>query len=416
MKVQLVQEVSKVQRVMRSPKHEFQVRHKPWQIQPFFIAPVLPGETLKNLLVQARVVTDPIKSKLVGWWYEQYYFYVKHRDLMPIMGETITNMHLTGAALTAYKAGAASADFFTYQGGVKWVELCLQRVVEEYFRNEEDGAWDAHKIGNLPLASVSREAWFNSLIDDTATPPAPNDLQDKEDLTVISEYQEMYNRMVQMRFTDMTFEDWLRQHGVRGVQTAEPESAYRPELVRYIKEWTYPTNTVDPATGVPSSAAVWSIQERADKDRFFKEPGFLFGVCVARPKVYFSKQTGNAAGALDEARLWLPAVFRDEPYTSIKEFTDPTTTVDGPLGATPTNGYWVDLRDLFIYGDQFRNFDIEAAGDGSHVLLPSASLQKRYASEADANALFAAAAPANQIRADGVVSLNILGTAGRDQT
>ena len=66
MKVQLVQETARQTRMMRSPKHTFRINTRPWQIQPFMIAPVLPGETLKNLTMQARVVSDPVKSKLVG--------------------------------------------------------------------------------------------------------------------------------------------------------------------------------------------------------------------------------------------------------------------------------------------------------------------------------------------------------------
>ena len=92
------------------------------------------------------------------------------------------------------------------------------------------------------------------------------------------------------------------------------------------------------------------------------------------------------------------------------------TGANGPLGSTPTNGYWADLRDLYIYGDQFRNFDIEAAGDGSHVLLPNASLEEKYAASADADGLFSAASPANQVRTDGVAQFKILGVAGRDAT
>lgn len=120
-------------------------------------------------------------------------------------------------------------------------------------------------------------------------------------------------------------------------------------------------------------------------------------------------------GALDEARLWLPAVYRDEPYTSLREFVS-GAAANGPLGNVPTNGYWADLRDLFLYGDQFVNFDVAAAGDGSHVVMPRADLKRRYATAAEADALFSAAAPANLVRSDGVVSLNILGTAQGDFT
>ena len=55
MRVQLVQETARQTRTMRSPKHTFNLVTRPWQIQPFMIAPVLPGETLKSLTMQARM-------------------------------------------------------------------------------------------------------------------------------------------------------------------------------------------------------------------------------------------------------------------------------------------------------------------------------------------------------------------------
>ena len=73
----------RARRRVRNPQHVFAVRQKPYQIVPFCLAPVLAGETLQNLLMQARVVTDPVKSPLAGWWHEQYWFYVKLADLSP---------------------------------------------------------------------------------------------------------------------------------------------------------------------------------------------------------------------------------------------------------------------------------------------------------------------------------------------
>jgi len=35
---------------------------------------------VENLLIQSRVVTDPLQNSLIGWWQEYYIFYVKHRD------------------------------------------------------------------------------------------------------------------------------------------------------------------------------------------------------------------------------------------------------------------------------------------------------------------------------------------------
>ena len=73
----MLRPVGQVSRKSRRPSHPFQLRHMPWQIQPFLIAPVLPGETLKNILLQSRAVTKPIKNGIVGWWMEYHFFYVK---------------------------------------------------------------------------------------------------------------------------------------------------------------------------------------------------------------------------------------------------------------------------------------------------------------------------------------------------
>ena len=62
----MLRPVGQVSRKSRRPSHPFQLRHMPWQIQPFLIAPVLPGETLKNILLQSRAVTKPIKNGIVG--------------------------------------------------------------------------------------------------------------------------------------------------------------------------------------------------------------------------------------------------------------------------------------------------------------------------------------------------------------
>ena len=61
----------RLQRKPRTPTHNFFVTHMPWQLQPFFIAPVLPGETLKNLTITGRMITDPLATgpfNILPWW------------------------------------------------------------------------------------------------------------------------------------------------------------------------------------------------------------------------------------------------------------------------------------------------------------------------------------------------------------
>lgn len=393
-------------RVARRPRHNFQVRVRPWQIQPFMLAPVLPGETMKQLLLQARVVTDPIKNPLIGWWWETYFFYVTHRqmvhgtvfmDMMLNLNQDVSSAYaVTDVSHHHYSADTTTGDAIDY------VAECLQPVTEEYFRAEGE-AWDDYLIDTLPLVNIGgNPRWLDSARDattmevgDTLSGSGGESVMDLDQSRLAWEF------MRDNQMMEMSYEDFLKTYGVRPAVAAD--AVGKPELVRYLKEWTYPSNTIDPTTGAPSSACSWAISDRADKDRYFKEPGFLFGVCCARPKVYLSKQRGNAASMLKSAFGWLPAIMQDDPSTSMfKQDKD-----WGPL-AGQTNDYWVDLRDLFIYGDEFKNFALTET-DAGLVALPTAALQKRYASATDADALFDSASPANKIRADGVVSLNILG-------
>ena len=289
--------------------------------------------------------------------------------------------------------------------------MCLQRVVEEYFREEQDGAWNSKLIDTLPIAAIGREGVFESLRDATAATVTQNEELPGE-VTELpfgvnsgqwASYYAMYEQMRALKQTVATFEDWLAGWGVKTPEVNEVES--RPELIRYIRDWTYPSNTVNPTDGTPTTALSWSIAERADKDRFFNEPGFIFGVQVVRPKVYLSNQKGAAAAFLNDAWGWLPPAVADQGYTSLKNFA----AAVGPLAAVSANGYWLDMRDLFVFGDQFVNYDIVTAGDASHVVLPDATLQTRYASAAMADALFVTPAGKNYIQSDGVVTLDILG-------
>lgn len=387
--------VPMVGRRSRRPSHRFNIESKPWEISPICIAPVLPGETLKNLLLQSRVVSNPIVSSVVGAWCEYFFFYVKHRQ-MPDAANLVSMVFDPATTLAATAVNSAHY----YDGrGYNFVSQCLQAVVNEWFR--ETGEAYASGVtagrGSRPLAKIGIDSFAESLVDTTVLSDggALGGTQEAQDKAL-----ELYEYLRAMNFTRMTYEEWLATYGVNMAKVQERD---RPELIRYVREWTYPTNTVEPSTGVPTAAYSWGITERADKDRFFDEPGFIFGVQIVRPKVYFSNQTGHAASMLDRVMRWLPAIMADDPSSSLAEFT----TTQGPFGKSAagfTNGYWLDVRDLFLYGDQF----LDAAAQTNAVALPTIAQVHRYATEAMGDALFSGAG--KLIRADGNVSLNILGT------
>lgn len=386
-------------RVARRPRHPFLVRHKPHAIQPMLIAPVLPGETMRNLLLQARAVTDPIKNPLTGWWLDYYFFYVK----LQRMGADFKDFLLDPAiSLNTGHTTASNVKYYHNGSTVSFVRECLKAVVEDHFRLEGE-AWDAVTIDGLPAAMVVQENGLDSFVLDTqvAAPEVDQEItvgvDDKIAASEIEQAWMRYSALREMNLATFSWEDFLRSYGVKGVAAEED---HKPELVRFVREWTYPSNTVDPATGTPSSAVSWTITERADKDRFFKEPGFIFGVTCARPKLYLSSQTGSLTQMMSDAWRWLPAVLENQPGVSMIKSSAGAGPIPGQAGA-----YWVDIRDLLSYGEQFVGVSL-ASTDASLVALPTSAGQKHYPTEAMMDALFKAD-PNEFVRQDGVVQLNI---------
>ena len=144
--------------------HPYVMNLTPWVIHPCFIAPVLPGETMKSAYFQARVVTDPVKSALTGWWCELYVFYVKLRDLYERadLENMVLDPQWSSAPITTAQGGTAARRPSYYAGGagmINWVELARRRVVDEWFRDEQQD-WNDHTVVvdavNEPVAKLGQ--------------------------------------------------------------------------------------------------------------------------------------------------------------------------------------------------------------------------------------------------------------------
>lgn len=392
----------------RRPTHPFYVKQRPFSITPFFIAPVLPRETLDLLLWQARAVSAPLRNPLIGHWLEYYFFYVKHRDLDD--RATLTSMMLDPTANTGITAAAAtSAPLYTAQGTVPWVEKILKRVTEEYFRVPGE-AWNVVVDGDgLPLVQRTQDDWLDSFSWESEMPEAGDvdlDLNADDTITAREAKQAMqqYELLQQMGLVNSTYEEYLASNGIR---TAAAEELHRPELVRYVRNWSYPSNTIDPSNGAASSALSFKISERGDKRRLFTEPGFLFGVTVWRPKIFLGDQKGTASGLLDNLLAWLPKAMAGDTTASMRQFTASNfllPNIDPDASPGPADPYWLDLRDLFVHGEQWLNGD-----DVPDFNMPSSNGPRRYPPTADIANLFPNSATNLFMRQDGVVSLTIMG-------
>jgi len=406
-------DVPRVGRKSRRPVHTFNLKACPMTLQPMMLAPVLPGDTMQNLLLQSRVVTKPVKNPLIGWWQEYYFFYVKHSQLdesvTGVAGsdEAFKNMHLDiEADMSAYDLTADNANHYTIASqGIAWMTFATRRVLLDYFREEGETYTTYGVVNNAHPVALNSNSWLDSVRDATTITDG-GDLGDLEaaaediELDQLDRAFRTWQHLRAHQLTNASYEDYLKSHDIRGKLVEDPKKC---ELLRYTRDWTYPSNTIDPADGSPSSALSWAVTERADKNRFFAEPGFIVGYSVTRPKLYLAKQKAQMAQWLDNALMWLPAIMRDDPYTSLREFTN----AQGPLSGNVTNGYWVDMADLYRYGDQFVNYDIDADATGVGVDLPTAALVHQYPTEAMVDTLFVDGESNQSETQDGIVSLNI---------
>lgn len=400
----------------RSPRHTWYVNCRPWQVQPFMIAPVLPGETLKNLTFQARTVSAPIQNSVIGWHNEYMFFYVKLRDLYA--RDIITNMILKPETDISSLDNATAAQYYHLNGtetAINWTLRCVEVIVDNYFRSEGEVAGD-YTLNNMYTASIGQESWIDSIINEDSIVQASGVDQNlvstsagQGDATTgvwtseIEKAMKEYEYARMMKTTDMTFEDWCETFGV---QLQTKEELYKPELIRYVRDWTFPTNTVDPTNGTPRSAVSWSTSGQANKQRLFKEPGFIVGVTVKRPKVYLTGIRSAAVMMMKNAYAWLPPQLASDPWASFQKLT----AGDPPLDIN-TDGWYADIKDLFLYGDQFTTEDMSSVTGINQVALPNAAMSnKRYPASTDADNLFVdTTAGVGKVREDGVCMLHILG-------
>lgn len=398
-------------RVMRRPQHSWNVRAQPYQMQPFLLAPVIPGETLKNAVVQARVVSDPVKNRLIGWWHEMYFYYVPFRAMAirDQLEDMVVNPEFDAVTAGITSNTAVAQHYFYGRNSIDWVEQCLNAVVAYDFRKPDyEGT---HEIDGLPVVSINRDSWANSLMTGSLVEAMDVVVDDNEGTTdlMASEVDlamQQYELLKMNGLIEMSYEDYLRTYGIRGTAVQEKPEEWTPELIRYIRDWQYPSNTINPTDGSAASALSWSIAERIDKDRFFREPGFIFGFMVSRPKIYLGRQVGAAASALADIRSWLPKIMENDPFTSMKNFASGAGPLTGGFDpGTGVEDYWMDVRDLFLYGDQF------IRGTQPYTIaLPAENGNLIYPTDAVYDALFVEqTGTAQHIESDGLISMVIAG-------
>jgi len=378
------------------------------------IAPVLPGETLKNARFQARAVTDPVNDKLAGWWLEHYVFYVPISAINELT-TTAKAMFLDGGtslkvAFTRSNVNYMSDDAGTLYG-YDWLEYCSRAIINRWFRDEADtystaaGLFNAAPPGDGKWykAKADPPGWMDSWRAASASTTDDITLLDAAGVEVLttSEVETAMRQWELLRYqglTQQTYEEFLQTYRVR--VPVEPGVA-QVELLRYSRAWQYPSNTVVPTTGAVTTAVSWAVEEQLDKDRFFKEPGFLVMGTIARPKVFFAAQTSYAASEMHDAYAWLPATLWDERRVGVRSFAADRLVKD--IGFTTE----FDVRDLLMYGDQFIGGSISLTATNKSLVNLPVSGNRLFPTDTDIKALFVDTTTNYLVEQDGRCDLTI---------
>lgn len=373
----------------RSPNFPIAGKLKPFGLYPLWAHVVLPGETLKSFSMKWRAVSMPVKHHLAGCWMETWLAYVKLTDI----DRDLSNMFISDSYSTSgWTASSDNARYFTKTGQIAWIQKAVERVHDAYFMDPDETAREIDGVRKTKLSSVS---WYqNAMFKPADDAPTGAD--------VISDYQEMnaYLMMQQMQLTEITYERMLQQYGVTNVKTEEGW----PEILRYARSWTLPVNTIDPSSGAPSSAWVWSDEVKGDKDKRFQEPGILVAMASVRPKMYQKHLSYSMLGELWGLSDFFPAYLLDDPTAGIKTLSSSNSVfhADHRTDAGDVDILF-DQRDLLSHGEQFVNDFTQApyalplsTGLTAEDTADLADLRGEYASDTDIASLFVSGTASDQ--------------------
>lgn len=402
------------QRVTRQPKTPFGLIWKPWQIQPCGLFPVLPGETLTDMLVQLQFWTDPLKANLKNtpWVFEFMAYYVKFRDLpgwessADGLGRDLVQMIESGESQAANQDADGNAWTYCPPGGVDYLYEAVKRITECYFR-EEGQAWDKQTVDGVPVA----HAFFGKRRDvmDRLTTASAEDRRVAMPSYVGGSVLEAYQSYAAQRnaasgeLLSMDYEDIIRSAGGKAVvRDSEREDLHVPELVAYARHFDYGVNTVEPSTGVPAVAFGHRMKVQMDRKKAYRLPefGWIVPLVVCRPKVGWLNQQGLFAAMMQSRTDWFMA--DDDPNADSHWVTIDDAT--GPLKAimdTPNTDYTIDWRSLMWDGEQFYNYAPSQSND-AFVTLPEADTDRDYPTSTDVMAVFSDTTN-GRIRANGVI-------------
>lgn len=400
----------KAQRAARRPHHTAWVQSENFELNPFLIVPVFANETLRRLDFQSRKVSDAVVNPLSGWWNEYFIFYVPVSGLIDHGYYSEASIINPDEDTSSFNAGSTSTLLYTASGAKDFVKGCMEVCTEYYFR-EPGQTWDSFQIRTgLPAVALQTEGWWNTLADkDTEVDPEDATVLDAAttDTLEVSEIESAlraYRAEIRYNLSDMDFDDWLVSQGVRRARLERSRGV--PEIIRYWRDWSYPTNTVG-EDGTVNSQLSWSTRFNASKRRYFEEPGFIFGMTCTRSKMFLSNLIGTFAGRMNGFYEWTRGL--PDEYRLLRA----GTTGVAAFVSGESVEVIASLDAIHTLGDQFVNVDMGTDAWINVAALPDADLSQMgsgFPTQTDARSVFSdTVTPATYSREDISVSLDLLG-------
>lgn len=390
-------------RTLRQPNFPLAGGIKPQGLYPMFFTPVLPGETLSQATYKATYVSSPVKSPLSGWWLETWLYYVRLTDIDRQLGQMFIGQLTSNAG---YTAPADRPRYFTKSGQIDWCYMATEVVHKHHFRDTGEARRD---IDGVPMIKRIANDWTESAIDESSIAGSEAALGNAEDVTP---QLQAFLMMRQMGMSALSYEDYLKTYGVPSVKVEEGE----PELLAYRRYWTLPSNVIDPATGLPTGSAYWRVDEKAEKPKVFKEPGFLIGFHAVRPKLFDGRQVWSRGASMWGFRDFIPSYTLTDPTAAIYN-RDPFDMVEftGTGAVNDSKEIYFDHRDLLSHGEQFINqaSRLHVPKSTGRSFAPAAVAQDirgQYATTSDVDGLFASATATDRfVDYEGIYSTQIKG-------
>ncbi len=404
--IQVIQPGQTRKRFHRRPNFPIAGAMKPFGLYPIMCHPVLPGETLKSAKSKWTVISQPLVNPFVGAWLESWFFYVKLTDLDRDLGEMFISDSMSTSGWTA---PGARARYFVWSGGIDWIRRCTERVHDAYFISEGEVAKSfASPETSIRQIKLNNRSWYQNLMFEP-TEVALDTTGERDHDAQMTAWQ----MVQQMQMTELSYESYLEQYGVTSMRLGIGE----PEILRFTRSWTKPTNIIDPTDGSPSSAWVWNDEMTLEKDKRFEEPGFILQLAAVRPKMYQRGQAYSSVANLWGFSDWYPAYNLADPAAGIKRIgTDDPVFVTDLNAAEGEVQLLYDARDLLSHGEQFVNdfspfYPLPTADGWSTVAAADpADIRGEYANDASIQAIFVGTADnTERCLYEGITSLTIAG-------